>query len=81
MIVDGRGSTNIYILAQFHRTLGHVPQRELPLKSYLKQRERPIPTGRAHLAGIAFLLTALTEVLVGSIQCFWLDEGLQSLLL
>lgn len=35
----------------------------------------------AHLAGITFLFAAFTEVLVGPIQSFWLDECLQSLLL
>lgn len=34
-----------------------------------------------HLSGITFLFAALTEVLVGAIQGFRLDERLQGLLL
>ena len=34
-----------------------------------------------YLAGVAFFLAALTEVLVGPIQGLWLDESLQCLLL
>lgn len=35
----------------------------------------------AYFSSIAFLLATLAEVLVGSIQSFWLDKCLQSLFL